>query len=225
MGGSQQIASADIEAVIRSLNNVLSARVVTGKGGVIEEIHVLTDSSRMPKQVVRDVESALMAQFGIELDHKKVSVAQTQDGKQLRFSDMRLKFSDVAISLNGAKSQATVRLTHNGDIYTGTATGHSSSHNQLRLIATATLRAVENCQAADGKLVLEDVTASVNLSGRTIVVVLATILTERGEDALTGSAIVKQDLWKAVVNATLDAVNRRMGAICDDKERFGPAAD
>ena len=207
------VLATDIDSVIRSLTYIISARVVTDKSGVIEEIHVLADSSRAPKQVVRDVESALMARFGIELDHKKVSVAQTQDGKQLRFNESRLKFSDVSISLNGAKAEATVHLSNNSETHTGTAVGHSSSHNQLRLVATATLRAVENCQGSDGCLVLEDLSSGVALSGRSIVVVFVSMITPRGEDFLTGSSVVKQDSWKAVVNATLDAVNRRLGSI------------
>lgn len=217
MGSPQHVSASDIEAVIRSLTNIISARIVTNKSGAIEEVHVLTGSSRAPKQVVRDIESALMAQFGIELDHKKVSVAQTQDGKQFRFNESRLKFLEVAISLNGAKSEAVVHLIKNDEKYSGTAVGHCSSHNQLRLISTATLRAVENCQGNDGTLVLEDLTAAVNLSGRNVVVVFLSMLTPRGEDFLTGSAIVKQDLWKAVVNATLDAVNRRLGAVSEEK--------
>ncbi|MGB9619367.1 MAG: hypothetical protein ACPL7K_03020 [Armatimonadota bacterium] len=211
MEGAKRISAADIESVIRSLTNVISARVITSKSG-IDEIHVLTDSGRAPKQIVRDVESALMAQFGLELDHKKVSIAQTQDGNRVRFSESRLRFSDVSIHLNGAKAEAVVHLKNGAETHTGTSLGHSSSHNQLRLIATATLRAVENSQGTDGTLVLEDLT-TVNLSNRTIVVVFVSIMTPRGEDYLTGSAIVKQDLWKAVVNATLDAVNRRLAMI------------
>jgi predicted nucleic-acid-binding protein len=206
------VPTAEIEEVIRSLNSIISTRVVIGKEGAIEEIHVLADARRVPKQVVRDVESALMAKFGIELDHKKISVAQTNDGKQFRFCNGRLKFSDVSISMNGAKSEATVHLTCNDDIYTGVASGHGSSHNQLRLIATATLRAVENSQSADGTLLLEDLNPSVMLSGRNITVVCVNMITRRGEDYLSGSAVVKQDLWKSVVNATLDAVNRRLGS-------------
>lgn len=213
MEAERQVSATDIESVIRTLTNVISARVVTSKTGVIEEIHLLTDSGRAPKQMVRDVESALMAQFNIELDHKKVSVAQTQNGKRLKFSDSRLRFSDVSISLNGVKAEAIVRLKSNEEIYEGKATGHSSSHSQLRLVATATLRAIENCHGSDGSLVLEDLTSSVALSGRNIVVVYISVITSRDEDALTGSAIVKQDLWKAVVNATLDAVNRRLGVL------------
>ena len=71
---------------------------------------------------------------------------------------------------------------------------------------------MENCQGVDGSLVLEDLNPSVTLSGRNVAVVFVNMITPRGEDFLAGSAVVKQDLWKAVVNATLNAVNRRMGA-------------
>jgi len=216
MGTQRKPSASEIESVIRSLTHVISARVVMGKTGEIEEIHVLTESSRAPKQMVRDVESALMAQFGMELDHKKVSIAQTQDGKKFRYDIGRLKFSEVSISLNGARAEAIVHLKKDGEICTGKSSGHSSSHSQLRLIATATLRAVENIEGADGTFVLEDVDASVTLSGRNVVVVLVNMITPRGEDQLVGSAIVKQDLWKAVVNATLDAVNRRLGLMPED---------
>lgn len=212
--GAPQVLSTDIESVIASLTNVLSTRVVMGRNDTIEEIHVLTDSSRTPKQFVRDVESALMARFGIDLDHKKVSIAQTQNGKQPKIADTRLKFSDAFIALNGTQAEALVRLRQNGSVYEGQISGHSSSNSQLRLIATATLKAIESM--GEGiSLALEDLNPSVSLSGYTVVVVFISMISPIGEEQLTGSAIVKQDLWKAVVNATLDAVNRRLGIICE----------
>lgn len=213
--GAPKVSASDIEAVIRSLTNVNSTRVVMDDGGSIREIHVLTDDTRSPKQLVRDVESALQAQFGLELDHKKVSIAQTQNGKQPKFADSRLKFSEVSISLNGMQAAAVVRLRVNGETFEGQASGPSSHHGQLRLISTATLKAVEGWGGKELALVLEDINPSVNLSGQTLVVVSVNMITPKGEDLLSGSAVMKQDLWKAVVNATLDAVNRRLGTIIE----------
>lgn len=213
MAVQKQVSAAEIESVIRSLTSVQSTRVVVGKAGGIEEIHVLAEADRSPKQLVRDVESALMAQFGLELDHKKVSVAQTSNGKHARSPETRLKLSDVSISLNETQAEAVVRLRLNGDTYCGQSSGHSSGHGQLRLIATATLHAIESRAGEGSALVLEDLNASLTLSGHSVVVVLVNMISPRGEDLLTGSAIVRQDLWKAVVNATLDAVNRRLGII------------
>ncbi|MDO8684369.1 MAG: hypothetical protein Q7N50_12895 [Armatimonadota bacterium] len=208
MTEEKRVDIGEVESAICQLRDVISARVIAGQNGAIEEIHVLTESTRPPKQIVRDIESALMARLGVQIDHKKVSVAQVQGNQKLERS--RLKFSDVSISVNGNRSEATVHLANNGAMYTGTADGHSSAHSQLRLIATAALRAVEDAGAADGTMVVEDLSANTALAGRTIVVVVTNMITDRGEDLLSGSAIVKQDLWKAVVNATLDAVNRRL---------------
>lgn len=65
------------EQLLTSLTGVLSSRVVAKPGGEIEEIHVLTTTEVSPKQTVRNVESALLADFDLEVDHRKISVAQT----------------------------------------------------------------------------------------------------------------------------------------------------
>ncbi|HOK53987.1 MAG TPA: hypothetical protein PKV43_05940, partial [Armatimonadota bacterium] len=90
------------------------------------------------------------------------------------------------------------------------------SNGQMRSIATATLQAIEDSGCIDGTLMIEDLTTNVTLANKAVVVILVNLVTDRGEEYLTGSAIVKQDLWKAVVNASLDAVNRRTTLICDD---------
>lgn len=65
------------ENLVTSLTGVLSARIVTGPTGDIDEVHVLTTQETSPKQTVRNVESALRAHFDVRLDHRKISVAQT----------------------------------------------------------------------------------------------------------------------------------------------------
>src|SRR5882757_2167021 len=68
-----------LENLITGLTGVLSARVVATPLGEVSEVHVLTKSDMAPKQVVRNIESALMAQLGFKIDHRKISVAQTAD--------------------------------------------------------------------------------------------------------------------------------------------------
>lgn len=68
------------EILLQSLKGVQSARVVVTPDGEITEIHVLTDTSLTAKQVVRNVESALLAQLGIKIDHRRISVAQATPG-------------------------------------------------------------------------------------------------------------------------------------------------
>ena len=208
MAVERQINVNDIESILCRLKDVIAVSVVRDGKDEVAEIHVLTGSSRSPKQVVRDVESALMARLGIAVDHKKISVAQIDDDSP-RYDHSRLKFSDVSISFNGSKTEATVRLARDGAVYSGDAEGMSSPTAQMKLIASATLRAIDETGLVNSSIVLEDVN-EVSIGGRRVAVVLVNMITDRGEDLLTGSAVIKQDVWKGVVNATLDAVNRRL---------------
>lgn len=211
MAIERQVGAGDIESIISRLKDIIAVSVVTDTDGELAEIHVLTGSSRSPKQVVRDVESAVMARLGIAIDHKKISIAQVDDGPE-QIDHTRLKFSDVSISFNGSRTEATVRLSRDGSVYSGAAAGGNSLAGQMKLISNATLRAIENSGLADVAFALEDV-CEVNMAGRRVAAVLVNLTSSRGEEILSGSAVIKQDVWKGVVNATLDAVNRRLAML------------
>lgn len=209
------VSTEQVEHIIRQLRDVLSARVVVDKTGAIQEIHVLVSSNRSPKQVVRDIESALLASHGIVVDHRKISVAQMQ-GALLRSVRNRLRVADVEITINGTKAQATVHLQRGSETFTGQAAGQGSQVNQLRLIANATVRAVEqSCRMTD-QIAIEDINPNVMVAGRQIVIAVVNMLSQYGEDVLTGSALVRNDVNRAVVNAVLDALNRRTAALQDE---------
>ena len=209
MAVERRFKPEDIEAVVSRLRGVIAVSVVPSDDGrEVAELHVLTDSDRTPKQVVRDVESAVMARLGVAIDHKKISVAQVNDGTP-RFDQSRCKFSDVSISFNGSRSEATVRLMRDGAVFSGSANGTSSRSAQMKLIANATLRAIEEAGLSEASVALEEAT-EVAVAERKIAVVVVNLINGRGEELLSGSAIIKQDVWKGVVNATLDAVNRRL---------------
>ena len=71
------------ENLLTTLEGMLSARVVTTPLGEVSEVHVLAQSALQPKQVVRNIESALLAHLGFKVDHRKISIAQTADVKPL----------------------------------------------------------------------------------------------------------------------------------------------
>ena len=71
------------ENLLTSLEGILSARVVTTPLGEVSEVHVLAHSGLAPKQLVRNIESALLAQLGLKIDHRKISVAQTAEVKPI----------------------------------------------------------------------------------------------------------------------------------------------
>jgi len=64
---------------LTTLPGVISARIVAGVTGAVEEIHVLTTTAVTAKQTVRNVESALIAHLGMRVSHKKISVATSDE--------------------------------------------------------------------------------------------------------------------------------------------------
>jgi len=69
------------EELILTLPGVISARIIAGDSGAIEQIHVLTTLELTPKQMVRNIESALIAHLAMRIDHRKISVATTSETK------------------------------------------------------------------------------------------------------------------------------------------------
>lgn len=67
------------EELIATLSGVLSVRIVPSETGAVDEIHVLTTNEIVPKHMVRNIESALMAQLGLRVNHRKVSIATSLD--------------------------------------------------------------------------------------------------------------------------------------------------
>jgi hypothetical protein len=67
------------EELIATLPGVLSVRIVPNDTGAIDEVHVLTTDAVPPKATVRNIESALMAQLGLRVNHRKISIATTLD--------------------------------------------------------------------------------------------------------------------------------------------------
>lgn len=70
------------EELLGTLPGVISARIVAGVNGAVEEIHILTSTEVTPKQTVRNVESALIAHLGMRVSHKKISVATSDESQR-----------------------------------------------------------------------------------------------------------------------------------------------
>lgn len=198
---------AQIEASLSQLRNVVSVRVVADEANKIKEIHALMSGDRNPKQVVRDIESAILTRHGLKVDHKTISVAQMDPGVA---AIERLRWLDVALSQEGRKAKAAVTVQRSGRAYVGSADGQRSSYNVLRLVAEATIRAIEGACSIEDRFAVQDL-ATIELGGQTVVVALISLVGDQADQLLTGSAVVQQsDTSRAVAHATLDALNRRV---------------
>ncbi|SHH28330.1 hypothetical protein [Desulfosporosinus lacus] len=201
----------DWEQAIKQVKSVVAARININQLGEIEEVHILAGSGRVPKQIVRDVESILAAQFDLQIDHKKISVAQLEENEKgnsaIEVSN-RLKLVGVTLRTVNGMAEVKVEMLKGDTLLEGLAEGPSSSHNKLRLFVEATLKALEPLNS--GLLFVTEDVGIIQLAKQHIALVSITLIASTGEQSLTGCAIVKNDDREAVVKATLDAVNRKL---------------
>ncbi|MFB3882946.1 MAG: hypothetical protein ACE149_16900 [Armatimonadota bacterium] len=213
-------AVADIEGMLSRLRGVVSVRVVSDERGDIQEVHVLAEPVRHPKHISRDIESALFSEFGIRIDHRKISIAQTRGVEEPVQAEARLKFLGIDYSIDRTSARARVSIGRGDDTFIGAASaGAGGNIDQEALVARATLGAVQefirSASMENGDVVMEvrDFTRS-ETSGRKFFAVTVRVHDEKGELDLIGSAIVRDDPWRAAACATLDAINRRVATLC-----------
>ncbi|NLJ41405.1 MAG: hypothetical protein GX352_07350 [Clostridiales bacterium] len=198
----------DYKVLIGKIPGIISSRFVTNEENEIIELHVLADTNRSPKQLVRDIQSAMLTTYDLRLDHKIISIAQI-DGEDSIYKNHRLSLQQVKITSEGAKSQVEVILLRGGEAFTGIAEGGNSSANRVRLVSNATLNAVQYALGRSYTFILSDV-VELLISGQKAFVLSVSHLNESGEELLCGCCLVTKDENEAVVKATLNAINRRI---------------
>lgn len=205
--GIQTTTSKHYSDLIDKLPGVMSSSIVFS-GENISEIHVLADTSRAPKQIVRDVQSAIIAQYGVTVDHKLISVAQIPSENELKMRS-RLIFEEINVSKNKERTSATVTLSSGEASFAGTAFAMNDQLEINKMICRATLNAVENFVDESIHLSVSDA-KQFSLGGETAIAVCVAVRSNGKVDRLLGGAFAGSDLETAVVRATLDALNRRI---------------
>ena len=200
--------SSDVTAwkeLITQLPGILGAEFSL-EDGAIREVHILSDQSRGPKQIVRDVQSALLARFQVELDHRVVSVAQVP-GHIAR--PARLVCDRLELSTGRSGASASVYLNLEDHIYHGSSQCDLSTTGRFRSIALATVDALNQVLSSGCSFSLEEIRSTALGAQQAMLVGL--ILKNGGKtEALLGACYEGEDPNFSAVLATLDAVNRRL---------------
>jgi hypothetical protein len=206
---------AEYERLIGKIKGVVSAKIITGRDDTIQEIHILAGQNRSPKQIVRDIESLFMAHYGLSIDHKKISIAQLDAETNREVSPSRLVLQGLSASMNRLRADVKVSLRYGEDEFEGFFSGPRSQGSHLRIVAQATLAAVQQCVKTDCVLAIEDI-SHVRLADRDAVTVAVSMITTEGEDILLGAAWDRGDERDAVAKALLSALNRRIPMLMAD---------
>ncbi len=212
------------EKLLNSLVGVVSARVVARPGGSVEEIHLLATRDLTPKQIVRNVESALLARFDLEVDHRVISVAQAKVGAETVEAEAerrpeasgpekRILFVGHQVLTERAhRVRVSVTVEWQDQRYTGEAAGADLPRARLETTAAATLAAIENGIALfseeDGATLSLDGVKMVQAFDQTFVLVAVHAMHGRQVTALAGAAAVDDSPDRAVILGTLQATDR-----------------
>lgn len=210
-----------IERLLGSLAGVVSARVLLDYEGRIRELHVLATPDLHPKQVVRNVESALSAGLGVEVDRRVVSVAQIEGSQEHRPSSEAVPDAGPAAvadagrvvlvdfdctRANTQRSRCTVTLERGGVRYSGTAEGADTLQGRAEAAAEAVLHAVGGMPGG-AALGLEGARV-VETEGRSYVLVAVRVMDQRPPLPLSGAASMDRAPEEAAIMAALQATNR-----------------
>ncbi len=211
----------EFEDELKRLPGIIAASVVTGPDAVPNEIHVLAEPGKPPKQVVRDVQSFAMLKLGLDIDHRIVSVVQigSEDfGVVVQHDDdiidvdpnlPRPAIGSIMVRTAGTEAEALVEVAATGGhLFDGRAVGPSGAAHRCRLVAQATLNALEELLGSTATVESSQV---VPAGAREVALTVLTVAVPRlGEQLLTGSALVRGDETEAVARSVLDALNRRL---------------
>jgi hypothetical protein len=206
------------ENLLTSLEGVLSARVVTTPLGEVSEIHVLAQSGLAPKQIVRNVESALLAQLGLKVDHRKISIAQTADVRPLetleteavreRALHRSVLFENLTVAPGRRphRIMITVTLAFRGQVESAEEESSDTPRSRVEAAAKAAVGVLDRL-LTDHSVALEGAKI-VEAFDREFAFVAVQGLGGRETLLLTGSAQIKESAERAAVFAVLDATNR-----------------
>src|SRR6185437_11675220 len=201
----------------QSHGGVVRAGLVTPQGEV-SEVHVLTQNDMHPKQVVRNIESALMAQLGLKIDHRVISVAQTADVRPIeQMQDDAVKNRakkrvvifralDVRPASRAQRVLIRVKLAFEDREADAEEQGTDTIRNRVEAAARAASHCLDELMP-DNSIALEGATL-VEAFDRKFVLVAVHGLGGREAMLMTGTAEVRESPERSAVLAVLDATNR-----------------
>ena len=206
----------EIENALKNLSEILFVKIVLSEEKDIKEIHVITKDSANPKKITRDIESFLLAKYNIQVDYRKISIAQVK-GQEIKDgqikaeleSPLRLKFSNIKVSITGNHFEVLVQLEGNEKIYEGKVSGINWAQNQEYLVAKATLEGISSSLEGSVFFQVEEI-KKIKLDSKDIVVISINLIDSKRKENLVGSTVIEDDFNRAVVKAILKATNRRI---------------
>lgn len=203
-----------VAAALRTLPGVDAASVEPDASGGVDCLRLEISSGADPQTVAQSAGLLMYERFNTLLHRDQVLVVDELRDGALPAQRRRPGIVRTDLVMSGVDFKATVVLSSRSGAVSGYARGATTAPGMQRAVAQATLKAVERLVGEGARLELDDVDVAQRGHGRTVLVSL-TLISDRGAEHLSGSAVVRGDENGAVVRATLDGVNRRIETLLD----------
>jgi hypothetical protein len=201
--GSYFALASDLEAAIASLPSVRGVRVVTDDQE-IEEIHIMSEPSVQPKRLVRDIVTLLFVRFGVRIDHRRVSIVESEH--EIAPAVARPILESVRPDETHQRMRAELRFGE--QVFAGESP-LGSDIAEISAASSATLDAISRLLGKQGELSAREARTLI-LGGEEVVLVLVQWQTGEARTLLVGTSLSEENQVAAAARATLDAVNRRL---------------
>jgi hypothetical protein len=208
----------EIVAALRAVPGVADADVEPDDAGGMGLLRLGLAPGFDEVQVATNVGRLLRERFGLGVDAERVQLVEDAEvpdepvGRNGSGQQHRPAIQRMHLVSSGLDISASVTLGFDDRSAVGEAQGTATQTGVQRAVALATLRAIESL--VDGKARFELDHLEVTQTGRDRTVVAGvTLVTPSGSERLTGAAVVREDVRQAVIRATLDGLNRRLGAL------------
>ncbi len=210
----------ELEEVLSSLDGIQKAKVVVNElTGEMKEIHVLSLADKNSKQIVRDVETAVLTVTGERIDRRIISVAQmsapsvskSKNSKPFLeenvTSGKKFRIESVGFSEDEMEIEVNVELSDEEEIREASKRGVRSFKNVLKLSAEATIEAVEKLTNSSMRISLDDV-REVSTGERKFFLGVMTVLKPNGlSKELVFAGAVGFNAVRNVAEAVVDEIN------------------
>lgn len=203
----------EMEIFLNNIKSVLSSKIINDSNNEICEIHVLSDNSRHSKQIARDIRTAMLSKFDLDVDYKIISVAQIDKNLSLN-SEFRLLYEGYTNESSSDRIRIKTKLSLDGKEFVGEAEGIKSEKQSLLVAAISTLDAIKKIINFD-YFIVEDIQYS-RIAGKEALIIAINQIDNGKENILVGASIIRNNRIDAVIKATLNAINRRLCLLIKD---------
>jgi hypothetical protein len=207
--------------LLSNLTGVFASNVDIAEDGSIREIHILGSQSRNPKQIARDVQSALASAFDIRIDHRIISIAQIPSDPIFKQEQdeynaagpkdqgMRFLVNGVWQSVQNRQYTIKVSLRFGDQEYEGSSSCGNTFAQRMRAASIATLEAVHSYFGTHNVFILLSV-EQMQIAGTRVALTAIECSGPDSSSMLVGSAVYNSDETHTVIRSTLSAINRKL---------------